>query len=214
MHANENPFSIQKIHSLPFAFEDGMTLDRLASNFRNQWQRNPRMCLWGQHGAGKTTLLRSLQATLEGQGVRALFLSGANHALANNRSSPSLAGSSSSWFGSHAQRKFQLTDGESYDVVLLDSGECLRGIAWWRFLSQLRHKPLLMTSHRPSLPVLYHCQTSKATFVAMCQQLLISSVSGVGDNWAAAQLEAVFEQNSGDVRKCFFALYDQCTHLQ
>lgn len=195
-------------------FEDGMTAELLAQEFVSNLQRQRRMCLWGQHGTGKTTLLRALQTAMEGQGVRTIFLSGANHDPTVQESMPTTSKSSYSWFESQAQRKLQSIDRNLYDVVLLDSGECLRGLAWWQFLYRLGTKPLIITSHRPKLPVLYHCRTSKKTFIGICQGLLNFYVPAIREQWTIDDLSQLYDHNAGDVRKCFFELYDRCAQLQ
>ncbi len=194
MRASENPFSVQRIHSLPFKFDGAETLANLQQRFWNQvacGQR--RQVILGHHGVGKSTLLRELGAYWQAAGCGVVWLNGADLRLGSYRP----------W-----SRK-RRTDGRQ-QVVLVDSAERLSWWDWFRIWVRFRGTPVLQTAHSAGrLPVLYQCGSTYQLFEQLCVELL-------GDQWhrfdAACPLSVrreLFETQGGDLRQCFFELFDR-----
>lgn len=194
MRASENPFAVQRIHALPFRFEGTESLESVQQRFWDQVKRGQRrQGLVGQHGSGKSTLLRELGEYWQGRNLDVVWLNGANLR-----------------FGSAGQRARHPRSDSRQRVLLIDSAERLSVWAWigirWRF----GRWPILQTAHLAGrIPVLYHCRPSYAQFEELCRELLGGRWTEFDSTFPAADRRQIFVEHGGDIRQCFFELFDR-----
>ncbi len=211
MHAGKNPFSVQRIHSLAYVFEDGESLAGLAARFwESVGKGQRRLAICGGHGSGKSTLLRELGLFFAAAGTKVCWLdargqvdigfggagdsrtAGLEGRFQGDASSD--ASSGKCWLGQ--------------PVVLVDSGERYTWWEWQRIRWRYRGWALLTTSHRPDwLPVLYGCRPSFATFSHLCHTLLEGTKPSLLEFDDPNRLAELYARHEGDLRQCFFELY-------
>lgn len=190
MGAAENPFRVQKIHSLCYR---SPTLDwrnilaRLESNkFRG--------AICGPHGHGKTTLVNELERRLADCGfdTRRLFL---------NDESPR--------FTLRFLRGLRTTLSQK-TIVLLDGADQLSPFHWRLFRHHVQHAYGLVITTRQSmrLTTLYECTTSPEVLDSLLDELL-----GPDANTWRADAHRLFDHHNGNIREVFFALYDSYATL-
>jgi hypothetical protein len=183
MRARDNPFKVQRVHSLAYRLEGTSweaLLERLdALRFR--------AALVGPHGHGKSTLLKEIAARLEARGlaVRKVLLHEGERWLTRE------------------QRRTLLQGVTPRDLLLLDGAEQLCRPAWldlqWR---SRRAAGLLVTSHRPGLlPTLHECRTGPALLAALVGELL-------GRKGEEIQAGDLLSRHRGNVRDALAELYD------
>jgi len=145
--ARDNPFSSERIESVPYILQD-TTWPQLLARLGDM---NYRAAIVGPKGHGKTTLLESLGRQLESQGIptRMVGLTGKHHRVPWKLSFP------------------------SNHIVLVDGAEQLSRLAWLRVrLAARRCKGLIVTSHRAGmLPTLMECRTSRQLLADVVGQL-------------------------------------------
>jgi hypothetical protein len=184
MRARENPFRVERLHSLSFRPRgtDWATLiDRLES-------LNHRAAIVGPCGSGKTTLLHELAAHLEREGRRVTTI------FMNDTSPP--PGRCT------LQRAVSLG---AQDVILFDGAGHLARWAWWRFRRQTRRAGgLIVTAHEPGLlPTLLTTRTEPALLEELLAEL--SPDHDAAQRPGAAEL---FHRHHGNVREALRELYD------
>ena len=186
MRARDNPFTIERIHSLGYRFPPGAGWELLLARLDAQ---NRRGALVGGEGRGKSTLLTELGERLAARGhdVRRLTLRRGQRRL------PPRQGSAF------------LTDLGPRVALLLDGAEQL---SWWRW-RRLRSRTLaagafVVTSHRQGLlPTLLACDTSARTLREILDALAPRRDPGFP---SAEELHARY---CGDVRQALFEAYDR-----
>lgn len=194
IRASENPFSVQKIHALPYWFGEADSVESLAEKFWSQVALGQRrQVLLGAHGTGKSTLLREIGRCWEVQGRTVVRLDGAKLRLTSDQTNR--------------------TNGRCETlrrVLLVDSAEKLSWFDWVKIWWRFDNAPVLATVHKQGrFAVLYHCRASFEHFELLCREL-------VGDDWEwfseqcpREQRSKIFEARNGDIRQCFFDLYDR-----
>ena len=148
--AHENPFGSRHIEALPFA-PQGDTWDGIWARLAAQGYRG---AIVGPEGSGKTTLLEHLDRGLVERGWQV-------HRLRGSLTRPRLAG------------KLPRDLGKK-DIVIVDSGEAVPWVLWYRLRWRARHAGgLLVTVHQPGrLPTLIENSTSEALLLSLLRQLV------------------------------------------
>jgi len=181
MHAKENPFSSDRLHSIPFVFHDETWVSFLARLAESNYTG----AIVGAHGSGKSTLLLELKNELDRIGRVAQYIQ-------LRRQEP--------------RSILKLLYEKSQDeVLLLDSAGCLnlleRKVLHW-FCN--RRGGIIFSAHRESkVPTLYKTTQSVALFSSLCEQLATDLA------FSTEQLEAIYSRNEKNMRLAFFELYDQ-----
>jgi hypothetical protein len=193
MRASENPFAVQRIHALRFQFDGTESIAGLAGKF---WERvnlgQRSQVLLGGHGSGKSTLLHELGQFWREAGLDVIELNGAHR------------GVSTEW---KSLRRDRVLGRNS--IVLIDSGERLVWWDWLRLWWHLNHSAVLMTAHAAGrLAVLYHCQPSFQQFDSLCRNLVLENWDMFDAAWPPVERQRLFAKHGGDIRQCFFELYD------
>ncbi|MDP1560152.1 MAG: ATP-binding protein [Pirellulaceae bacterium] len=194
MRASENPFAVQRIHALPFQFEGTESLESVQQRFWDQVEQGQRrQGLLGQHGSGKSTLLRELGQYWQARNLDVVWLNGANLR-----------------FGLAGQRaKRPLLDSRQR-VLLIDSAERLSAWDWVRIRWRFGRLPILQTAHSADrTPVLYHCRSTYGLFEELCRELLGGRWMEFNSTFPAADRRQIFVEHGGDIRQCFFDLFDR-----
>lgn len=194
MRANDNPFAVHRIHSLRFQFQDGETLESLSARFWAQVDLGKRrQVLLGHHGTGKSTLLSELGRCWKADGIALIWLNGAAPDWSSLRTG-------ATFFFENSARS----------VVLIDSGERLSRWDWLRIWWRLGRVPILFTAHRGGkLPILYNCRSTFLGFEQLCRELLGERWSEFDHRCPTPMRREIFEQERGDIRQCFFELFDR-----
>lgn len=142
----------------------------------------------GPHGSGKSTLLAALGPRLEAAGRRVVRIELHD--------------------GQRRLPQDALREAAGGDtLVIVDGYEQLgwwsrRALAWW---VRRQRAGLLVTAHRAvRLPIVHRTQTS----VELAQQLVAALVAGDEQAITAADVERCYDEQQGDLREVFFALYD------
>ncbi|QDT31719.1 AAA family ATPase [Thalassoglobus polymorphus] len=185
MKARENPFRVDRVHALPFEFENdsfNLFYSRLkAAHFRG--------AIIGPHGTGKTTLLNELQNQLQQAGIpyKALRL------MDDGRDSNKV-------------RIQEWLDSSSKEMVLILDGAGLLNFWDWQRVKRKtkRFAGLLITAHKPGrLPTLIELQPSVKTLIRLVRNLEIKQ--SIPDD----RLHELFQTCNGNLRDCLRKLYDQ-----
>lgn len=194
MRASENPFSVQRIHSLPFQFDGAETLANIQQRFWDQVARGQRrQLILGHHGVGKSTLLRELGDCWQAAGWSVVWLNGADLRL-----------------GAIGQRTRKGRIDGTQQVLLVDSAERISWWDWVRIWVHFRGTPILQTAHVAGrLPVLYQCRSTYQLFEQLCRDLLRDRWSGFDAEYPRSVRRQLFETHGGDLRQCFFELFDR-----
>lgn len=213
MHAHENPFRIEQIHSLPYCFSDpDLNVVGLADRFLQSSELRI-AALLGAHGQGKSTLLKMLSEELRRRGCDVYSYSAAtdtgvpsgpqSRARVRHWSAPVLHEIRKTLA---AQQRRRPTDAPI--VVTVDSAELLRGIVWLKLRHAVRHVRCLVTLHQPRrIPVLHQCQPDPDVFLKQCRKLLLASESSYQPS--DSELLSVYQVANQNSRDAFFQLYEQ-----
>lgn len=230
MYADQNPFRTAKIHQLGYQFsEPSFQLSELVARLKEHLQTGPaHLALVGGHGCGKTTLLTTLQAQMTLEGWSTLRFSAARSgegdsavtksALRPNLDTQRLGQSIPRihWVDSPILNEIKSAiQGQATDrlILFLDSGENLRGIAWWRFRWVTRRINVLTTLHHwGRLETLYHCQSDEQVFLEQCR--LLMQDTPVEQTFPTQDLLQVYHECQGNMREAFFRLYEKCSRLK
>lgn len=185
MKPRENPFRVERMHSLRFEPVD-VTWAELWSRLESMHVRG---AIVGPHGSGKSTLLRQIGDELERGGRAVVRLS------LNDESSG-------------AQKRETVRQIErcpAGTVVLLDGYEQLSGMQRLRVVVKSRAAGgLLITSHRRTLlPTLLRTRTSPQVLATLIARL------APADAVDAAAVEQLWHDHRGDIRAALMALYDR-----
>lgn len=180
VRAGDNPFRSSRLESLKYTFERGSHEQLLEQCELLKY----RGAIVGPHGTGKTTLLRELQDHLRSKHFETELVS--LHDWCRTPQWPNLSAA--------ARRKA---------IILLDGAELLSCFAWFRFRFISRHAAgVIITSHTPGLlPTLYTTTTSFELFEQLTRELL-------GGLYPAEGLRLLYRKYQGNLRQCFFELYD------
>jgi hypothetical protein len=183
VRARDNPFAVQRVHSLGYRLE-GTTWEALLERLESL---RFRAALVGPHGHGKSTLLKEIAARLEERGFRLRKV---------------LLHEGDRWL-SREQCRALLRGVTPQDLLLLDGAEQLSRPAWlylkWR---SRRAGGLIVTSHRPGLlPTLHECRTDPALLAGIVRELL-------GQKGEEIQVGELFARHGGDVRGALGELYE------
>lgn len=143
----------------------------------------------GPHGSGKSTLLRSLEKRLNQCGIQTekLFIN-----LDIKLSWQAIVNTIKSL--------------PPKSVLFFDGANHLSFLRFkqLRYMTQKRKIGLVITSHREgSLPTLTHCRPRPELLIELTERLL-----GEHEAIEQAHLAALFESHHGNIRDCFWQLYD------
>ncbi len=183
-----NPFSTRHTRpgALPYRFPGAATAEQLVERLacRRWWGQ-----ILGPHGAGKTTLLHSLLPTLlkAERDIQLFTLHGGQRHLGATREAID------SW--------------DARTQVIVDGYEQLSWLARVRLKSHCRRQSagLLVTTHRDlGLPTLLLVQPNLATVCHLVADLTRDTVTPIDNE----DVRRCFDQQQGNVREVFFALYD------
>ncbi|MEM8933649.1 MAG: hypothetical protein AAGE94_20840 [Acidobacteriota bacterium] len=182
--ARDNPFRISRVEALRFRLSDAgwrRLLDRWATH-------DQRGALVGPHGSGKTTLMTEMaRRSADGRPIRELSFSTEKHSFstADRRTLDSLGAD---------------------DLVTIDGVEQLTPWTRWRLGRALRTAgAVLVTSHRPTfLPTIHEHRTDPELLIELVAELAPDLIDRL-----ARELPSLHARLDGDVRRCFFALYDR-----
>jgi ABC-type iron transport system FetAB ATPase subunit len=192
LKARDNPFAMERVHSLHYQFRYGPEDSWNALMLRLE-QLRFRGEITGPKGVGKTTLLAELGRRLASRGYRvhSLFLN------EDQREYPA------EFLREHASNFSQ------DDIVLLDGCEQLGLVNWLRFRRQTRSAGgLIITSHRGGrLPLLRRCSTDVELLGDLVGQLL-----GNERDVAHSEMRRLFLSNRGNLRDAFRELYDRAAN--
>ena len=187
MRARDNPFRVDRLHSLGFR-PQGFTWKQLLSRLS---AHDYRVSIVGPEGTGKSALLEQLGHQLE--------------ALGHRTRSIRLAGGERRFLASGFERKLA-RELQGDEILLFDGGDHLGPIAWQRFRIRMRRaKGIVITNHNHTrLPTLVTTQTSPS----LLRDLITELAPG---NWLPRdELHALFTRTGGNVRRALRALYDRC----
>ncbi len=186
MRPRDNPFATRRLDRLDYRLE-GITWDALIHRLEETGGRG---AVVGAHGRGKTALIEALAPRLEVQGYRVRWLRPED--------------SSRPW-----KRRFLRDLGRRTgprDAVLLDCGELLGPVAWWRLRWAVRRAGVLVaTLHRPGrLPTLHQCTSSPELLHDLVEELLERPAPELRDS-----TREFHDRHGGNLRECLLALYDR-----
>ncbi len=187
MRARDNPFAMDRVHTIRYRLPDG-TLAGLLARLRDL---NYRAALVGPDGSGKTTLLEDLQQALAEQGIRTRM-------VFVNDTAP---------LPDPACRRL-LSELTRDEVLLLDGADLVSRSCWSLIKRHtITHTyGLVITSHRPGLlPTLLECRTSPALLHDIARELQ-SPDSPI----PTERLDILFRRHQGNIRACLRELYDLC----
>ncbi len=185
MKARDNPFSVERIHTIRYR-PLHTTFPEILTRLR---ELNYRAAIIGPEGSGKTTLLEDLGHALESQGWRARL-------IFVNDESPLTA----------AQCRHFLGELTREEMVLLDGADLVRRHCWSLLKrTTITHAAgLVVTSHRPGLlPTLIDCRTTPALL-----RDLVEELQPRGRPVPPDFLDGLYERHAGDLRACLRELYD------
>lgn len=191
LHAHENPFRTEQMHSLRYRFEPGTDLTSLRQRFS---ELNYRAALVGPMGHGKTTLVRELADAIETDGIptaRVRFSRQQRHAA--------------------PAQLLQLARESSPETLLvIDGSEQVGWLTWRRFLRRSGHcRGVLITAHTPGrLPTLLECRTQPELLLNIVRELAPQHFANFEPD-----LTTMFARHDGNVRECLRELYDRCALL-
>jgi energy-coupling factor transporter ATP-binding protein EcfA2 len=185
MKARDNPFAVERIHTIRYRPLD-TTFEQILARLH---ELNYRAALIGPEGSGKTTLLEDLQRLLEQKGFQT------NLVFVNDTAR----------FDGPACRR--LLSGLTRDqIVLLDGADLIRRSDW----SLLKHHTithvggLIITSHRPGLlPTLIECSTSPSLL-----REIVDELQPQGHPIPTEPLDSLYVRHNGNLRACLRELYD------
>jgi hypothetical protein len=185
MKARENPFTVERVHSIRYRPLDG-TFESILARLE---ALNYRAALVGPEGSGKSTLLEDLRDALRRQGrkTRLVFV---------NDTRP-LDG---------PRRRRLLGEATPDEIVFLDGADSLRRATWLLIKRRLLHDAagLVITSHRPGmLPTLLECSTTPL----LLRQIVSTLGPDVGPV-ATGVLKELYHRHEGNLRHCLRDLYD------
>lgn len=185
MLARENPFSAQRIHSIPYLVR-GWDWPELLARVK---QLNYRAAIVGPEGTGKSTLLRELAGRLQPAGLRAIFIGLTRE---DRRFAPGVL---DQLFASAGPG----------DLLCFDGSEQLNALAWRRFLARCRGVGgLLVTTHRRGrLPTLVACGGDLSVFVEIVATLEPGTLE------TRQTLAPLLAKHRGNVRLALRELYDR-----
>ncbi len=180
VRAGDNPFRSSRLESLKYTFERGSHEQLLKQCELFKY----RGAIVGAHGTGKTTLLRELQDHLRGKHFETELIS------------------LHDWCRTPQWRNLEAA-ARRKAIIFLDGAELLSRFAWFRLRCITRHAAgLILTSHTPGLlPTLYTTTTSFELFEQLTRELLEGE-------YPAESLRSLYEKYQGNLRQCFFELYD------
>lgn len=181
--AENNPFSVSKIHNLPYHFS-GSNLNTILRNWSSQ---NYRGIIKGKHGVGKSTLLKELVSFLESrdEAINYIFLN--NNLKFNVKDLLNIF---------KLDKKF---------IVVIDGWEQI-GFFFkiLLFLKFKRLKGFIGTSHQNGIfPVIFDATTDFKTFSA-----LVAKLTGASYEKVLPDLRLLYDKHNGNIRDCLFELYD------
>lgn len=190
MRAADNPFRVQRLHSLAFR-PQGIDWPALMHRLNGLGRR---AAIVGPEGTGKTTLLRELGGRLKQQGYRTRWLQ-----VGRDRRLPRRALAEAT------------TDLGARDVVLFDGAGHLLPPRWWWLRRRCRDAGgLIITAHfGRRLPVLLRTRTDAALLCSLIAELL-PDVSPA--HWPADP-QALLHRHGGNVREALFELYDRFARM-
>ncbi len=185
MKARENPFRVDRVHALPFEFEND-SFDLFYSRLKAAQFRG---AIIGPHGTGKTTLLNEVQNQLQQAGIphKALRLMDDGRDCNKDRIQK--------WLDSSSEEM----------VLILDSAGLLNYWDWQRVKRKAkRYAGLLITAHKPGrLPTLIELQPSVQTLIHLVRKL--EPEQSIPDD----RLQELYRDCNGNLRDCFRKLYDE-----
>lgn len=185
MLAKDNPFSMDRVHTIRYRFLSGSWSDFL----RRLEAHDFRGAIVGPEGSGKTTLLEDLVPALRKRGLETRWLQLSSSEVPDKR-----------------QLFAATTKLNQQDVLLLDGAEQLGPWMWRKVLYRCRRAGgLIITSHRPGrLPTVLECSTTPGLFGTIVAEL----TAGVAI--PPTELGTLYHDHNGNVRDALRAMYDRC----
>ncbi len=183
MRPKDNPFSAQRISSIPFYFKH----DNWDSIIALLAQNNFKGSVIGPHGTGKTTFLTDLTKQLQARGHHTL-------SLFINLDNPRLS----------AEQWNTVKRAPPQTIIIFDGGDILPLWAWWRFRWASRHvKGIFITSHgMKRLPAIHHTHSDNDLLEVMLSHLDVELTLDL-QNYAKQSLK----KNNGNIRETLRDLY-------
>ncbi len=180
--AKANPFTIDRVHSIPFQFVSGNWEQHLDRLVRMKW----RGAIVGRRGAGKSTLLRQLQQRMEGMGQRSVLVK-----IPHDRI-----------YESMLERALERRESH---VLLIDGLERMSGRDRRRLRRKTRGQAglVVIRHHRSSLPIWFRCSTNLQLMETILAKL--NQQSPQLAHWA----HELFDQHRGNIRLVLRDLYDR-----
>lgn len=185
MKAKDNPYRVERIHSLPFLFTD----QDFAQFYQVVKDHNFRGAIVGPHGSGKTTLVENLIKEFQSRRIPVTHCRLQDDGKSANES-----------------RLRKWIDQASFSsILILDSAGLL---GWWRwrslFKESAKYKGLIITTHHPGR--LITLIKTKPTF-----ETLLSVIAHLEliDPPSKSYLIDLFKKHRGNIRECLRELYDE-----
>lgn len=179
VHAGENPFRVERMHSIRY-WDPTLDWEKLIARLEEmQW----RAALVGKHGQGKTTLLLELGERLSAGGHTV------QHLVVGD------------------EHRVQSTLEPRGDVIyLIDGVERLDPMGWLAFRWRLREaKGAVITAHHPGrMPTLHLCRSTPETIAYLLGELVPEEAEILRE-----RIPRFFDEYRGDCRQVLFALYDE-----
>lgn len=182
MRARDNPYRVQRLHSLQFRFQGG-SWDSLCDRLRAlSWRGS----VVGRKGSGKTTLLLELADALRARGFQVV----ARVVRAGDRASLERAEHAAGGIGAGG-------------VLVLDGGDLLGLLQWRRIKALTAGRGLIVSSHRRRLlPVVHRCRASSGLLGELMREL------HPGDGCVQPKPEELYDRHRGNLREALRELYD------
>lgn len=185
MKARDNPFAVERVHSVRYRPLRGTFEDILARLETLDY----RAALVGPEGSGKSTLLEDLRNAVAQQGrkTRLVFV---------NDTRPLDA----------PRRRQLLCETTADEIVFLDGADSLRWATWLLIKRRLLHETagLVITSHRSGmLPTLLECSTTP-----LLLQQIVGALGPEAPPVSTGLLNELYHRHDGNLRHCLRDLYD------
>lgn len=181
--AENNPFSVSKIHNLPYQFS-GANMNTILRNWSSQ---NYRGIIKGNHGVGKSTLLKEIVCHLKRRDEKI------NYIFLNNKKKLCTID------------LINLLRLDKKFIVVIDGWEQIG--FFYKILLYIKFKSLkgfIGTSHQNTIfPVIFEASTDFKTFSDLVMKLIAEYPEKM-----LPDLRMLYDKNNGNIRDCLFELYD------
>ncbi|MDA7503691.1 AAA family ATPase [bacterium] len=185
MKAKDNPYRVERIHSLPFLFSD-QDFDRF---YQVVEDHNFRGAIVGPHGSGKTTLVENLIKEFQSRQIQITHCRLKDDGQSAN----------------YIRLRKWIDQAPSDSILILDSAGLL---SWWKWRGLLKesakYKGLIITTHQPGrLTTLINTKPTFETLQSVIVHLKIA------ESPSKSHLIELFNKHRGNIRECLRELYDE-----